>query len=75
MSETPQDIIQSWTISGPNSEGHEFLCFTDGYLWFCGYGSNGLVCRRVEVQDYVQDNKRHRGRVAVLRWLTANNII
>ena len=75
MSDTPQNIIQSWTISGPNSGGHEFICFADGYLWFCGYANNGLVCTRVKIQDYVKENKRHRGRAAVLRWLEANKFI
>ncbi len=72
----PQEIIAQWTISGPNSEGHTFICYAEETLWMCGYGALGLTCHRIDIQIYVESSTyHHRGRAKVLKWLKAEGLI
>ena len=58
---------QTMTISGPNSDGHEFICFAQGALYFCSYTREGPSCYWVEIVDYVAEGyRRHKGRVQML---------
>ena len=69
----PKNIVKRWQIWGPNSDGGEDICFADGKLWFCSYGSGPDHYTSITISDYIRRSAReHAKKAAVLRWLSEN---